>query len=138
MRAGPGSHPARMPAPILVRELSGQERARLEAAVRAPSAFTVRRAQIVLASAAGRRPREIARDPRCAAQAVRNGIRAFDAEGVGALEAGSSRPRSAAPVLGGAERERCARSCTSRRAPSAEPGAPGRSIAWRGWRTSRG
>jgi transposase len=106
VQAGPGSHLAGMHAPIFVRELSGQARARLEAALRAPSAFTVRRAQIVLASAAGRRPREIARDLRCAAQTVRNGIRAFDARGVGALEAGSSRPRSAAPVLGGAERER--------------------------------
>jgi transposase len=106
VRAGDGSHLPGMHAPIFVRELNEQERARLEAALRAPSAFTLRRAQIVLASAARRRPREIARDLRCAAQTVRNGIRAFDAEGVGALEAGSSRPRSAAPVLGEAERER--------------------------------
>jgi transposase len=33
-------------------------------------------------------------------QTVRNGIRAFNAGGVAALEAGSSRPKSAAPVLG--------------------------------------
>ena len=60
----------------------------------------MRRAQIVLASAEGRRPRTIARDLRCATQTVRNGIRAFNAAGVAALEAGSSRPKSAAPVLG--------------------------------------
>src|ERR687884_121239 len=41
--------------PIFVREPSAAERARLEAALRASDAFTVRRAQIVLASAEGRR-----------------------------------------------------------------------------------
>src|SRR3954447_14351628 len=102
----PRSHLAGMHPPIFVREPSAEERARLEAALRAPDAFTVRRARIVLASAEGRRPRAIARDLRCATQTVRNGIRAFNAGGVAALEAGSSRPRSAAPVLGEAERER--------------------------------
>ena len=86
--------------PIFVREPSAEERARLEAALRASDAFTVRRAQIVLLSADGHRPREIARGLRCAVQTVRNGIRAFNVAGVAALEAGSSRPKSAAPVLG--------------------------------------
>src|SRR4051794_20409443 len=86
--------------PIFVREPSDAECARLDAALRASDAFTVRRAQIVLASAEGRRPRAIARDLRCAVQTVRNGVRAFNAAG---LAAGSSRPRSAAPVLGEAE-----------------------------------
>src|SRR3954466_3342419 len=89
-----------MHSPIFVREPSAEERARLEAALRASDAFTVRRAQIVLLSADGHRPREIARGLRCAVQTVRNGIRAFNAGGVAALEAGSSRPKSAAPVLG--------------------------------------
>jgi transposase len=92
--------------PIFVREPSAEERARLEAALRALDAFTVRRAQIVLLSAEGRRTREIARGLRCAVQTVRNGIRAFNAAGVASLTAASSRPKSAAPVLGGAERER--------------------------------
>ena len=86
--------------PIFVREPSAEERSRLEAALRASDAFTVRRAQILLASAEGRRPRLIARELRCAVQTVRNGIRAFNAAGVAALTAGSSRPKSAAPVLG--------------------------------------
>ena len=64
------------------------------------------RRQIVLASAEGRRPRTIARDLRCATQTVRNGIRAFNAGGLAALTAGSSRPKSAAPVLGEVELER--------------------------------
>src|SRR4051812_45366884 len=92
--------------PIFVREPSDAERARLEAGLRASDAFTVRRAQIVLASAEGRRPRTIARDLRCAVQTVRDGIRAFNAAGLEALTAGSSRPKGAAPVLGAAERER--------------------------------
>src|SRR4051794_21380423 len=92
--------------PIFVRELSAAERARLQASLRAPNAFTVRRAQIVLSSAEGRRPRAIARGLRCAVQTVRNGIRAFNANGSAALTAGSSRPRSAAPVLGEAGLER--------------------------------
>src|SRR4051794_389464 len=92
--------------PIFVREPSDAERARLEAALRASDAFTVRRAQIVLASAEGRRPRTIARELRCAVQTVRNGVRAFNAGGLAALTAGSSRPKSAAPVLGAAELER--------------------------------
>src|SRR5215213_5717089 len=69
VRAGDGSHLARMHAPILVRELSEQERAQLESALRAASAFTMRRAQTVLASAAGRaRSRETCAVPcgRCA------------------------------------------------------------------------
>jgi DNA-binding NarL/FixJ family response regulator len=60
--------------PIFVREPSDAERARLEAALRAPDAFAVRRAQIVLASAEGRRPRVIARELRCAVQTVRNSL----------------------------------------------------------------
>ena len=95
-----------MPPPIFVRELSDAERARLEAALRASDAFTVRRARIVLSSAEGRRPRAIARDLRCAVQTVRNGVRAFNAVGLAALTAGSSRPKSAAPVLGEIELER--------------------------------
>ena len=61
-----GMHP-----PIFVRELSGAERAQLEASLRAASAFTVRRAQIVLLSAAGRLPPAIAQGLCCAVQTVR-------------------------------------------------------------------
>src|SRR5215212_8773675 len=92
--------------PIFVRELNDPERVRLEAALRASDAFTVRRAQIVSLSADGRRPREIACGLRCAVQTVRNGIRAFNATGVESLTATSSRPWSAAPVLGEVELER--------------------------------
>lgn len=95
----------RMHAPIFVRELSSAEREQLEAGLRAPSAFIMRRAQIVLLSASGRRPREIAQGLCCAVQTVRNGIRAFNSSGLAALSAGSSRPKSAAPALDGAALE---------------------------------
>ena len=91
--------------PLFVRELSAAERAQLEASLRAASAFTIRRAQIVLLSAAGRRPRVIAQGLCCAVQTVRNVIHAFNATGLAALTAGSSRPKSAAPVLDAAKRE---------------------------------
>src|SRR5690349_12819111 len=96
----PRKHLAGMHPPLFVREPSAEERARLDAALRASEAFSVRRARIVLLSADGRWPREIARGLCCAVQTVRNGIRAFNAEGLAALTAGSSRPKSAAPVLG--------------------------------------
>jgi transposase len=91
--------------PIFVRELSGAERAQLDVGLRSPSAFTVRRAQIVRLSAAGRPPRAIAQGLCCAVQTVRNAIRAFNARGLAALTAGSPRPKSAAPVLDGAKLE---------------------------------
>jgi transposase len=85
--------------------LSDAERAQLEASLRSRSAFTVRRAQIVLLSAAGQPPRAIAAGLCCARQTVRNAIRAFNADGLAALAAGSSRPKSAAPVLDQAKLE---------------------------------
>src|SRR4051794_41644204 len=92
--------------PIFVRELDSAGRDRLGAALRAASAFTVRRARIVLLSAAGRRPRAIAHGLCCAVQTVRDAVRAFNAHGLAAPSAGSSRPESAAPALGEAELER--------------------------------
>ena len=96
-----GMHP-----PIFVRELSGAERAQLEASRRSWSAFTMRRAQIVLSSATGQPPRAIATGLGCARQTVRNAIRAFNAHGLAALTEGSSRPKSATRVLDGAKLER--------------------------------
>ena len=106
MRATLGQHLAGMHPPIFVRELSDAERAQLEANLRARSAFTLRRAQIVLLSASGRPPRAIAAGLCGARQTVRNAIRAFNARGFAALTVGSSRPKSAAPVLDGAKLER--------------------------------
>jgi transposase len=100
-----GAHLSGMHPPIFVRELSGAERAQLEASRRSKSAFTMRRAQIVLLSAAGQPPRAIAAGLGCARQTVRNAIRAFNARGLAALTEGSSRPKSAARVLDGSKLE---------------------------------
>src|SRR4051812_50187051 len=113
--------------PIFAREPSAEERARLEAALRAADAFTVRRAQIVLLSADGHRPREIARGLRCAVQTVRDGIRAFNAAGVAVPGAGSPRPKGAVPGLGEAGPGRPPADPPPppppRRAPAGRPGA---------------
>lgn len=101
-----GAHLTGMHPPIFVRELRDAERAQLAASRRSKSAFTLRRAQIVLSSAAGQPPRAIAAGLGCARQTVRNAIRAFNARGLAALTEGSSRPKSAAPVLDRAKLER--------------------------------
>jgi transposase len=106
VQKGLGPHLSGMHPPIFVRELSGAERAQLEASRRSKSAFTMRRAQIVLSSASGQPPRAVAAGLGCARQTVRNAIRAFHASGLAALTAGSSRPKSATPVLDQAKRER--------------------------------
>ena len=82
-----------MKPPIFVRELSKKERERLEAGLRSKDAFVMRRCQILLASACGKSPPKIARSLGCASQTVRNAIRAFNERGLGALTAGSSRPK---------------------------------------------
>ena len=99
MRRRRGPHLIRMHPPIFVRELTGAERGQLETGLRAASAFTVRRAQIALLSAAGRQPQAIAQGLCCAVQTVRDAIHAFNSRGLVALTAGSPRPESAAPAL---------------------------------------
>ena len=90
--------------PKYVRALTDEERARLEAGLRSSSAFTLRRAQIVLASARKELPARIAASLGCSAQTVRNAIRAFEADPVGSLVQQSTRPKSNEPVLDGTRR----------------------------------
>lgn len=89
-----------MKPPLFVRTLTSTERHQLRAGLRSAEAFTVRRCQILLASADGRRPAQIATDLRCAVGTVRNALHAFDHEGTGCLAEKSSRPHSARPGLG--------------------------------------
>ncbi len=79
--------------PMFVRELTPEEQTRLEAGLRAPDAFTLRRSQILLASSRRDRPSLIARNLGCAVQTVRNTIRAYDAEGEECL-----RPKRLGPI----------------------------------------
>ena len=66
-----------MKPPMFVRVLTADERAQLEAGLRARTAFVVRRCQILLASARGERVSRIARHLGCATQTVRNVLRDF-------------------------------------------------------------
>ena len=72
-----------------VRSLTAEERRALTRGLRSADAFTLRRSQILLASADGKGPAEIGRSVGCTAQAVRNAIRAFEADGLGCLAAKS-------------------------------------------------
>ena len=81
-----------MKPPLYVRPLSDAERDALKAGLRSSDAFTHRRSQILLASSRQQTPPAIARQLGCAAQTVRNTIRAFNQRGLGALEERSHRP----------------------------------------------
>jgi transposase len=81
-----------MKPPVFVRSVTDAERSQLAAGLRSSDAFTLRRSQILLASARGEAAPQIARQLGCAAQTVRNAIAAFNARGVAAIRKGSSRP----------------------------------------------
>ncbi len=72
-----------------VRSLTGEERQALENGRKSAHAFTVRRSQILLASADRTAPADIGRVVGCTARAVRNAVRAFEADGLGCLAAKS-------------------------------------------------
>jgi transposase len=79
--------------------LTDSERQQLQAGLRSPDAFTLRRCQILLASAAGQSPAGIARHLGCTPASARNAIHAWHAEGPACLTEKSSRPKSAHPLL---------------------------------------
>jgi transposase len=80
-------------APLFVRPPADAERQVLAESLRAPDAFVVRRAQIILASAQGEPVGVIAPRVGFSGQAVRNVIRAFNTHGVAALQPRSRRNR---------------------------------------------
>src|ERR671921_2562635 len=67
-----------MKRPIFVRPFGDAERETLEAVLRSPDAFTLRRCQILLASERGENAYQIARSLGCNPQTVRNAIQEFD------------------------------------------------------------
>ena len=81
-----------MKPPLFVRPLTAPERAAVQAGLRSADAFTLRRCQILTASAKGQRPSQIAAALGCATQTVRDAIRAFRADGAACL-----RPKPKAP-----------------------------------------
>jgi transposase len=92
-----------MKPPLFVRELSDAERRALQAGLRSREAFTLRRAQVLLASAEGQRPSAIAARVGCAVGTVHNAIRAFASEGTDCLTEKRHGPKSARPILGEAK-----------------------------------
>jgi transposase len=95
-----------MQAPLLVRPLTDAERQALEAGLRSPAAFTLRRAQILLASARGEHTPAIAAALGCSDQTVRDAIHAFDRAGPAALLPGSKRPHTRHPAFDAAGADR--------------------------------
>jgi transposase len=79
---------------LCVRPLTADERATLETGLRSTSAFTVRRCQILLASAAGQSTTTIARHLHGTDQTVRHAIHTFQQRGLAALQPQSSRPHT--------------------------------------------
>src|SRR5215208_4960434 len=80
--------------PIYVRPLTDAEREQVEAGLRSSDAFTLRRSQIVLASARGEQVPVIARQLGCGDQTVRNALHAFNGRGLAALRPGSRRAKT--------------------------------------------
>ncbi len=119
-----------MKRPIYVRPLSDAERKTLKAGLRSPDAFTLRRCQILLASADGHNAYRIARNLGCNPQTVRNAIHKFDEEGLPeALRRGSNRPHTVHRAFAMLKGPRlCARCSTAVPENSASKAACGR---WR-------
>src|SRR2546430_13791636 len=94
-----------MQAPLFIRPLSEKEQAELEAGRRSSQGFTVRRSQMLLASAEGKPTTTIAGLIGCTDQAVRNAIHDFHERGIAALQPKSSRPHTTHEVFDAQGRE---------------------------------
>ena len=88
-----------MKPPPFVRTLPATERQQLQAGLRAADAFTVRRCQILLASASGPRAPASARNWHGAVGTVPYALPAFRRAGLACLQAKSCRPHSARAFL---------------------------------------
>lgn len=94
-----------MKPPLFIRELSDAERRALQAGLRSREAFTLRRAQILLASADGRHASAIAAHVGCAIGTVHNTLHAFRKEGTGCLQEKKRGPKDVPPILDEAKAE---------------------------------
>ena len=94
-----------MKPPIVVRPLTEEERHHLEGGLRSKHAFTLRRCQILLASAQRHTPAQIATHVGCSVQTVRNPLHAFAQRGLACLTVQSCIPHTVQPVLDAAKRE---------------------------------
>ena len=90
-----------MAKPLFVRPFSDAEHMAITTGLRAADAFTLRRCQILRASATGATAPVIAAQLHCSGQTVRTVIRRFNQDGIAVFQAGSSvarhRPHTAFP-----------------------------------------
>ncbi|WP_169975510.1 helix-turn-helix domain-containing protein [Tautonia rosea] len=121
-----------MKAPLLVRPFTPDQSRMIRAGLRFPSAFTLRRCQILLARAEGLKPSAIRARLGFSTQTVGNALRAFEAEGVACMQEKSHRPASARPEIddGGSERIHAL--------PHRSPRDFGKVRGWQGWAARRG
>ena len=77
---------------MYIRDVTPEEQQAIEAGLRAPTSFTLRRCQILRASQRGLHAQQIADQLSCDDQTVRNAITAFNQHGLAALHARSSAP----------------------------------------------
>lgn len=94
-----------MQSTLFVRALSFEEEYRLKRCVAGKEAFSMRRAQMILASARGLSVRAISEQVGQSQPTVRAVIHQFNTQGEACVRRGSHRPKSAAPILdeGGCE-----------------------------------
>jgi transposase len=83
-----------MKPPLFVRPLAEGERHALRQGLHSPDAFTLRRCQVLLQSARGRRPSQIAAALGCGVQTARDALRAFAARGLDCLHARPKTPKT--------------------------------------------
>lgn len=92
--------------PLYVRKLTTEEIETLNQVLRSPSAFAVRRSQILLKSREGQKPQAIAQALHCSDQSVRVAIHAFHQEGLACLVEKSHARHDQVPMIDEAGCER--------------------------------
>ena len=85
--------------PLYVENLTIEEIETLKQKLRSPSAFTVRRSQILLKSYEGQKSQAIGQALHCSDQTVRMAIRAFNEEGLACLTEKSHARNDQAPLI---------------------------------------
>ena len=79
--------------PITLRPLTAEQQQAVQAGLRSPQSFTVRRGQLLLASPRGCHARQIADPLSCGDQTVRHVLHAFNRRGLASLHPQSKAPR---------------------------------------------
>ncbi len=113
------------PVITFVRTLTNTERQCLQEGLRSTTAFTLRRCQILLASAAGQTPALIARNLGCTARSARNAVHAFDTEGLACLKEKPRGRTAPGPSLMPPSTNPCVTCSIRVREPRANSAAPG-------------